>query len=165
MVVLAGMPVPVTGIPTSRPSVEEIPVTSGLPLTVEAVEASATVPNANGVVITEPTFADSVMSEPLLSIETIVVPEVMPAPVTTIPSCRPRVVSSPVTVGVPPTTVPVSVAVSSPAVTSRWLPLETKNVVALPSVRTRLRVMALSNAGLSAIRILPPSPPPPMLFR
>ena len=158
------MPVPVTGIPTSRPSVEEIPVTSGLPLTVEALEASATVPNANDVVITEPTFADSVMSVPL-SIERIVVPEVMPAPVTTIPSCRPRVVSSPVTVGVPPTTVPVSVAVSSPAVTSRWLPLETKNVVALPSVRTRLRVMALSNAGLSAIRILPPSPPPPMLFR
>jgi len=164
MVALAGMPVPVTGIPTRRPSVEEIPVISGLPLIVVPLEARAAVPNANDEVITPATLADSVM--PVLpSIDRIVVPKGMPEPLTPIPSLRPLVVESLVTVGDPATTVPVSVAVSSPAVTSRWLPLDTKNVVALPSVRTRLRVMALSNAGLSAIRILPPSPAPPMLFR
>ena len=164
MVALAGMPVPVTGIPTSSPSVEEIPVISGLPLIVVPLEARAAVPNAKDEVITEATLADSVMLVPLL-IDRIVVPTGMPEPLTPIPSLRPEVVASLVTVGVPATTVPVSVAVSSPAVTSRWLPLDTKNVVHLLSTRLRLRVVALSNPGLSAIRILPPSPPPPIFCR
>ena len=124
MVVLAGIPVPVTGMPTSRPTVEEIPVTSGLPWIVVPLEARASVPNANDELITEVTLADSVTPVGP-SIDTIVVPKGMPEPLTPIPSCKPAVVERAVTVGVPPTTVPVSVAVSSPAVTSRSLPLAT----------------------------------------
>ena len=124
IVALAGIPGPVTGIPTSRVAVEETAVISGLPMIVVPLEARAAVPNANDEVITESTSADSVTPVGPF-IDRIVVPKGMPSPLTPIPSRRPEVVERLVTVGVPPTTVPVSGAVSRPAVTSRSVPLAT----------------------------------------
>lgn len=104
IVVPAGIPVPLTAVPTFKVAVEGR-VTVGEPIVVVplvSVKVSEGVPAAVA-------GKESVMSVPL-RMDAIVVPGCIPAPLTTVPIMRPAVVGSPVTV-VLLFVVPVRVAV------------------------------------------------------
>ena len=102
IVVPAGMPAAVTGMPTDKPAVEGRLVTRMVPLVVPVMGSTDELPGNESATKSTGALAgcDSVMLLLVVLTSVISVPAGMPAPVTSMPVAKPTVLRSPVTIAV-----------------------------------------------------------------